>query len=182
MHILLLFPGYSSFRDPTMGSFFMRDLVNVFTEKSHTDHVEDMITEVSTLHMSIESVPACPFYGNTQTNKPVRRKSKGCALSFHYIILIRPQVAHQLATTYRQLFTFNKNRIFLISFFIFTFCRKYYRSQWWAAGFLTLTVTPIPDGRHLHSNKKGVYFGCNTLHVVKFGLITKEYMVRKCPI
>ena len=30
-----------------MGSFFMRDLVTVFTDRCHIDHVEDMVTEVS---------------------------------------------------------------------------------------------------------------------------------------
>lgn len=41
------FPGYSSYRDPQRGSWYIQEFVEVFRELAHEEHVMDMLTEVN---------------------------------------------------------------------------------------------------------------------------------------
>ena len=41
--------GYKSWRNPELGSWFMRDFVNVVGHNAHREHLADMLTQVCEL-------------------------------------------------------------------------------------------------------------------------------------
>lgn len=41
------FPGYTSYRDPEKGSWYIQEFVDVFREQAHDEHVMDMLIEIN---------------------------------------------------------------------------------------------------------------------------------------
>ena len=45
----MLFSGYKSWRLPNEGSWFVREVVKVFMEHAHREHLADLLTKVSSV-------------------------------------------------------------------------------------------------------------------------------------